>query len=1627
MGRSSVFSLEQIYRKQVVGTWSKMPETFRYVNSLAVPEVPGGPAYGYWAGGSGSQTVTRLDFGNDTAAQAPKGPLAQTAYSYGGTASSSYAYFYGGQMAGSRIQRIDFADDTSTALLKGPLSAAAGYQGTVGNDSYGYSVAGGGSVPMTSNVDRLDYANDTATASPKGKASEARQGVMGGAGNNNYGYIGGGVVHPGSNFKTTMDRIDYANDTATMAAKGPLSGSGKYYMGAAGNSSYGYFGTGYGPSDSRADRLDYSSDTTQASLKGPLSSGKGFYGATGSGSFGYYGGGGPSGPGSTVDRIDYSNDTASYTAMSNLPNSYMKLTAASAQDNGQQRPATPIVPATRTEAYPRSAGLDFGYVGMGFGGNRLSTVNRIDFSNDTSAASVKGSLTVARNTGSGVSGESYGYFAGGYTGGSPATGDISRVDRIDYSNDTPTASITGNLSDGRAGGGSVGNVNYGYIAGGRTASTADVSSKIDRIDYSNDSATATPKGNIPDGGWFYHGGTGNQSYGYLGGRRYPASSGYSYITRIDFANDTAITSPKGNLGSPKYDTAATGNVDFGYWSGGNESSVIDRLDFSNDTANTVEKGNISSTPASDIGRYGASAFSSSSHGYFAGGRYPATNFSTVDRIDYSNDTATAVVVGSLSYSAYNGAGLSPTPVPSTVSQTVDKGSDGYTTTASGPAFGYWIAGDGGGSRYHRVDFSNDTGTAGVRGNLDRSMSRNASVSSLNYSYTVGGSSNTNISRIDYADDTATATPKGNLPPINGLSSSAGIDTINYGYICGGLPLTTVNRIDFSNDTAVASAKGPLTATRRYISATGNSSYGYVIAGTPPSMSSVDRIDYSNDTATATVKGNIAYKVEGNGATGNADYGYVTGGFNTVPGSNNWMSSTTRIDYSNDTATSSPKGPLTQIRKTKSTGSTSYGWSGGGSTSGHAGTSTMDRIDYANDTATASARGSLSGTRTNHYAAGGQANAKQGTPTFIPRIRWVDSASQVPAPSVGPAFAYFGGGSPGPLSSTERLDYNNDTATAVTKGPLSSAKYGAASTGSTTHGYWGAGSPHPGLSTVDRIDYSNDTGAASVRGPLNQSTYMQGAMSSLTHGYWVGGVDMPSRVNRVDFSNDTVTAPQVGNLDHPNYAYNPGAAGNTTHGYVIGGTNAATSKVTRIDFSNDTATPSPVGNLSAKNTSFGTAGNANFAYTGGGEPGVYTSIVNRIEYANDTATALVKGPLTSVKTRVTASGNANFGYWVGGATPTVLTTIDRIDYANDTVTATPKGNLGTPRRFMGTAGASAKANAYPQEAVAAPVQPPFSFPVQLPSYGPAMGYVLGGSAPAGVTTVDRIDYSSDTSTASVKGSMTVATRYHSAAGSKTHGYAFGGNTPATSPGFGTSKVERVDYANDTAALALKGSLLRTIYRSYAGVGNETHGYYSGGQGQNSGSPSSAATTYVDRIEYANDTSSGVQKGNLASARYLHSASGNKTYGYVQGGSPSFQNNTLVQRMEFANDTTTHTPKGPLSHGCRKLTATGNLNYGYVAGGTNAATSRIERIDYGNDTATASPKGPMTVVRSSLSSLSALEYGYITGGSLDNSGLARTSQIDRMEYANDTTTALVKGPLSAARGYNGGVSSRDAGAL
>ena len=99
----------------------------------------------------------------------------------------------------------------------------------------------------------------------------------------------------------------------------------------------------------------------------------------------------------------------------------------------------------------------------------------------------------------------------------------------------------------------------------------------------------------------------------------------------------------------------------------------------------------------------------------------------------------------------------------------------------------------------------------------------------------------------------------------------------------------------------------------------------------------------------------------------------------------------------------------------------------------------------------------------------------------------------------PNTGYFGGGNPGPYSTVDRIDYSNDTATAVAKGPLSVGRYFLAATGNNSYGYFGGGLSAATVSTVDRIDYANDTATASPKGPLSTPVYGNSGFSPVANG------------------------------------------------------------------------------------------------------------------------------------------------------------------------------------------------------------------------------------------------------------------------------------------------------------------------------------------------------------------------------------------------------------------------------------------------------------------------------------------------------------------------------------------------
>ena len=222
---------------------------------------------------------------------------------------------------------------------------------------------------------------------------------------------------------------------------------------------------------------------------------------------------------------------------------------------------------------------------------------------------------------------------------------------------------------------------FGYFVGGFSPTM----SRVQRVDYSNDGVTTSPKGNLSAAAYRLSA-AGNSNFGYVTGGNSPRTT----VQRIDYSNDTATAAVKGPLSNPQSYVMATGNASYGYWSGGQTGSTpkstVDRIDYSNDSANMVSKG-----PLSESGFYFV-GISSPAYGYTCGSLYPSYK-STVQRADYANDTATAVVKGPLSRSDGSGSGL-------------NSRSYGYVAGGQNP---------GNNSYVDRIDFSNDSATASPKG------------------------------------------------------------------------------------------------------------------------------------------------------------------------------------------------------------------------------------------------------------------------------------------------------------------------------------------------------------------------------------------------------------------------------------------------------------------------------------------------------------------------------------------------------------------------------------------------------------------------------------------------------------------------------------------------------------------------------------------------------------------------------------------------------------------------------------------------------------------------------------------------------------------------------------------------
>jgi hypothetical protein len=279
-----------------------------------------------------------------------------------------------------------------------------------------------------------------------------------------------------------------------------------------------------------------------------------------------------------------------------------------------------------------------------------------------------------------------------------------------------------------------------------------------------------------------------------------------------------------------------------------------------------------------------------------------------------------------------------------------------------------------------------------------------------------------------------------------------------------------------------------------------------------------------------------------------------------------------------------------------------------------------------------------------------------------------------------------------------------------------------------------------------------------------------------------------------------------------------------------------------------------------------------------------------------------------------------------------------------------------------------------------------------------GYFAGEGNTTG-TRIDRVDYSNDTATASVRSSISVARYFLGGTGNSNFGYIGGGRTPGAGPTY--TRVDRIDYSNDSANVSIRTPLTSASYKT--GFGNINFGYFAHSQGG----------VNIDKIDYSNDTNV-VSKSVLYRPAYYRASTGNNNFGYIHEGlntSPTPGPSTLIERIDYSNDEANSSIRGPLSLARYSLGATGNSNFGYFGGGaTPGASVTVDRIDYSNDTATASVRGPLSLGVIGLAATGNSNFGYFGCGTPGT-----RSTVDRIDYSNDTASASTRGPLSLNRVY------------
>jgi len=293
-----------------------------------------------------------------------------------------------------------------------------------------------------------------------------------------------------------------------------------------------------------------------------------------------------------------------------------------------------------------------------------------------------------------------------------------------------------------------------------------------------------------------------------------------------------------------------------------------------------------------------------------------------------------------------------------------------------------------------------------------------------------------------------------------------------------------------------------------------------------------------------------------------------------------------------------------------------------------------------------------------------------------------------------------------------------------------------------------------------------------------------------------------------------------------------------------------------------------------------------------------------------------------------------------------------------------------------------------------------------------GFFGGGGTPIALSSVEKIDYPTETRQTSFSNTITSATDSIASAGNADKGFYNCIGTPRTT-------ANKISYSDESISAVAGANLSQGRYAA-GGAGNADKGFFIGGAVT---TPAYTGLTTADRTNYSTETTAAVSGANLSQARGYPQSVGNSDKGFFSGGLGAGGTTYLAtaDRTNYSTETTAAVSGANLPQNRYGGGTAGNVDKGFISGGATPTAPTVTflsstiKTTYSTETVATVSSANLSQARFGLSAAGNENKGFFAGGNTPT--IVATA--DRTTYASETTAAAAGANLGTARIYSSAV--------